>query len=85
MNKIQDNTFYSLKELVVMQVFGWLTHTGDISNDSRAYRREIERDKENKNMLRPIIRGEGRNKRYSFKGIHIKCFVRDVESGKYQL
>lgn len=80
---IQLTEFYSLKELVIMKAFGWLNHTGDVSNDTRAYRREIERDQSNKNMLKPITRGTGRNKRYSFKGANVSKFIDAVVGGKY--
>lgn len=80
---IQPTQFYSLKELVLMKAFGWVNHTGDVSNDTRAYRREIDNDQSNKNILRAIVRGTGRNTRYSFKGSNVAKFIATVESGQY--
>ena len=88
MNKKQDiqaDHFYSLKELVIMHAFAWITHSDDLSNDTRSYRREIERDQSNKNMLKSIVRGTGRNTRYSFKGANVSKFVEAIESGTYTI
>lgn len=76
--KIKAEEWYSLQDMVRSNVFPW-------ANSFSTVRRIVETDKANKNILKATISGEGRGKKYLFKGSNIINFINAVEAGKVQL
>lgn len=73
--KLDPHQWYTLTDLVNERVFPW------IGKDIRSYRRFVANDRRNGNHLKPVIIGDGRLKRYSFKGQHIIRFIEKMETG----
>lgn len=76
--KIEIEQYYTLKDIVSGEWFGWAT-------TFRTARIVVENDHKNKNILKALITDEGRQKRYHFKGSNIIKFIKMVEDGKLQL
>lgn len=76
--KIKADEWYSLQNMVTAKVFPW-------ANSFSTVRRIVEMDKANKNILKATIKGEGRGKKYLFKGSNIINFITAVEAGKVKL
>lgn len=82
MKKKQDilpNEWYSLTYLARQKVFPWL------GADIRTYRSFVTKESKGKNLLKGVIIGDGRLKRYQFKGENIIKFKSLIEAGKVQL
>lgn len=77
--KIDPEKYYTLSDLVSKNMFPWC------GTDIRRYRRFVTADLENKNHLKPVIIGEGRMRRYQFKGNNIINFIKRVEEGAIRL
>lgn len=76
--KIEKERWYTLKDLVVNEVFPW-------ANSFWSIRRIVSKDQENQNVLKVTITGEGRGRKYHFKGEHIISFIKAVDAGKIKL
>lgn len=72
---IQPNSWYSLQDIVREKMIPWASSFSTI-------RRIVETDGANKNILKATISGEGRGKKYLFKGSNIINFITAVEAGK---
>lgn len=70
--------YYSMLEMVNDAVFPFC------GKDIRTYRTTIAKDiaKGGASVLKPVIRGSGRGKRYLIKGNNIRQFISLVESGR---
>lgn len=77
--KIQDNTWYTLQDIVRSKFFTWTTHT------FWSARKVVASDQKQKNLLKPVITGKGTNTKYRFKGENIIKFVKAVETGNVRL
>lgn len=77
--KIDTGRWYTLSELVRADAFPWC------DRDVRAYRKHVTADEKKGNVLKGMIAGVGRGKRYKFKGSNIISFIAAVESGKVRL
>ena len=51
------------------------------SNDRRTYKRYIEREVANKNILAPVIMGNGNAKRFYIQETNIKKLIKAVDKG----
>lgn len=76
--KLVPSEWYSLQDIVRDKMIPWARSFPTI-------RRIIELDNKNKNILKPMIKGDGRAKKYQFKGENIINFVKAVEAGKVRL
>lgn len=73
--KIDPDAWYSLQDIVREKMFGWAKSFSTV-------RRVVELDMQGKNILKAMIQGEGRAKKYQFKGENIINFIKQAESGK---
>ena len=78
---IEPDVTYGLKEIAEERLFLPFFE----SEDTRVYRKIVETDRRKKNMLRVLIIGEGRRKRYKILGKNILAFLAELETGTYQL
>lgn len=76
--KIDPDKWYSLTDLAEMKAFPFLPNY-------KRYRTLIARDKVGKNHLKAMTMGDGRTKRYSFKGSNVIRFVELVNAGKVSI
>lgn len=76
--KINPNDYYSMQDIVNARWFGWATTFWSV-------RKVVDGDLKNKNFLKAIITGEGRAKKYQFKGSNIIKFIKAVGEGKVRL
>lgn len=74
-NLVDPRAWYSLQDIVRDKMFPWASTFSTV-------RRIVEMDKAGKNFLKPMIQGEGRAKKYQFKGENIINFLKAVETGK---
>lgn len=78
-SKIIPQRWYTLQEIVEKKMFPWLP----VSYWS--VRRVVLHDRKQKNVLKAVTMGEGKNIRYQFKGANIIRFVKAVEAGNVRL
>lgn len=71
---IESDKFYALAELAHMRAIPWL-------RQYKSYRRILEADRGKKNILKVMIRGEGRGTKYVIKGENVKKLIKALESG----
>lgn len=76
--KIKEDNYYSMQQIVSGKFFAWATSFWSV-------RKVVESDLKKKNVLKAIITGDGRAKKYQFKGSNIIKFITEVETGKVQL
>lgn len=77
--KIDPERWYTLSALVESKLFPWF------GEDLRLYRNIVSRDMKGPNHLKTLTIGEGKRKRYRFKGEHIISFIEKVEKGSVRL
>lgn len=73
--KIESQRWYTMQDIIRGVMFPWARSVWSV-------RKAVEADRENKNVLKAIITGEGRARKYLIKGENITKFVKLVESGK---
>lgn len=76
--KIEPEKWYSLTDLTNLNAFPFLPNY-------KRYRTLVARDKAGKNHLKGMTMGDGRTKRYSFKGANVIKFVELVNQGKVNI
>jgi hypothetical protein len=76
--KVIPRNWYSLQDIVRDGLFPWVSSFGSV-------RDIVAKDIASRNLLKATIKGEGRGKKYLFKGVHIIKFVSAVEAGKVRL
>ena len=76
--KIKTDEWYTLQDIVTNKMFPW-------ANSFWSVRNVVNLDRANKNILKATITGDGRAKKYHFKGENIIKFVNEVEAGKVRL
>lgn len=76
--KIQPIKYYTLQDIVRGGMFKWVTSFSAVRN-------VVEVDGKNKNILKCIVTGNGRGKKYHLKGENIIKFIKAVEDGKIRL
>lgn len=78
-SKIIPQRWYTLQEIVEQKMFPWLPLS------YWSVRRVVLADYAQKNKLRTIAKGNGRNIRYQVKGENILTFIKAVETGSVRL
>lgn len=73
--KINPEKWYSLTDLMKLRAFPW------IGKGMRQYRQFVDGDQNDKNILKPVSIGNGKGKRYSFKGSNVLSLIAKIESG----
>jgi len=76
--KINPQDYYTLQDIVREKMFPWATSFWSA-------RKFVALDKEKSNILKANITGDGRAKKYHFKGENILKFIKEFESGKIKL
>jgi hypothetical protein len=76
--KIDPKGYYTLQDIVRGDFFPWARSFWSVRN-------AVALDSQGKNVLKALIQGEGRAKKYHFKGENIIRFVKAVEAGKVRL
>lgn len=76
--KIESNEYYSMQDIVSAKWFGWATTFWSV-------RKTVDGDLKNKNILKAMITGTGRARKYQFKGSNIIKFIQAVGEGKVKL
>lgn len=76
--KIEPKEWYSLQDIVTQKMMPW-------SSSFKAVRKIVTRDKENSDILRAQITGDGRATKYQIQGENIIKFIKSVEAGIAQL
>lgn len=76
MNSVKESEVVSLGEMANSKMLPFLK-----SNDRRTYKRYIEREAEAKNILAPVIMGEGNAKRFYIPRKNINKLIKAVEKG----
>lgn len=75
--KLDPAGWYTLQEIVNMNVFPWLPSYHSVRNALT--------DKKLSRVLQPVVRGSGKNVRYQVKGENIIKFIKAVETGTVRL
>lgn len=75
---INDDYWYNLKDIHKLRMIPWVSSIITL-------RKIVEKDIDNNNILKPVITGIGKGKKYSFKGENIIKFINLVEQGKVKL
>ncbi len=76
--QIDPNRIYSIKDICGEGLIPWRkSHPGT--------KVMVEKDRENKNLLKTITIGERHNKRYHIKGENLIIFLEAVENGSYKI
>lgn len=73
--KIKPSGYYSLKDIIQNKLFPWYTSYEYV-------RKVVKKDYQGRNILKAVITGEGRNRKYVLKGENIIKFIKAVDSGK---
>lgn len=76
--EVKESEFYTLQDIVKNKMFPWATSFWSVRNI-------VAKDRDSKNILKATITGEGKAKKYHFKGANIIRFVNGVGEGKIQL
>lgn len=77
-NKIDAKKIYSIKEIADDNLIPWRkSHPG--------VKVMVDADKQDKNILKTVIVGEGYNTRYYIRGENLINFIRLIEIGKYKI
>lgn len=76
MKKIDPERYYTLTDLLKEKLLPWL------GADIRRYRRFVTLDLEGENILKGLVTGRGRARRYVFKGENIITLIDAVNEGK---
>lgn len=74
--KIRPEEWYSLTMLANNKLIPFL------GSDIRRYRRFVDNDRKAKNLLKSVVIGEGRYRRYRISGTHLISLLKSTESGK---
>lgn len=73
--RINPRARYTMRDIVDEQMFWWATSYPSV-------RKRVERDLAGRNILKTVVVGEGRLKRYHFRGTNIKRFIKAFQEGK---
>jgi len=76
--KIELDKWYNMQEIVREKMFPWALSFWSV-------RRIVDQDRINSNILKANITGDGRAKKYHFKGENIIKFIKEFEAGKIKL
>ena len=74
---IEPNEYYTLADIVSAKIFYYTSFS--------KVRTIVQQDGKTNNVLKPIINGRGRGKKYLFKGENIIKFVKGIETGMVNL
>lgn len=77
-NKIEAERYYTLTEIVELQLFPWCKNV-------RTYRKYIMADRRTNNFLKAIIIGNGVSRTYRIRGENIIKYLVNVEDGTITL
>ncbi len=73
--KIEAQRWYTMQDIIRATMFPWARSVWSV-------RKAVDADREKKNVLKAIITGEGRARKYLIKGENITKLVKLVEAGK---